>query len=355
MNYAQKTISAVGWTSVLRGVFRVVNFIKIAILARLLTPDQFGIFGIMTITLAFLEILTETGINPFLIAEKNIKPYLNTAWIISIFRGLLISIILFASSHTISIFFNATGALLLLQVASLVPLIRGLINPACVNFVRTLNFKSEFFYRSSILAIESIFAIVLTFITKSPIGLVWSMVISSIFEVLISFIVVSPRPKFSFNYNLFREILSHGKYITGFGILEYIFTNLDNIIVGRLLGSFSLGLYQNAYKLSTIPLGEINDIIYKSAFPIYSHMQSNNRSNKSLIIKLVIGSTTIMFVLAVLLFIFAGPVVLVLLGSNWISIVPTVKTLAFLGVVRGISYSFNSVFMAKKKDRKSVV
>src|SRR3990170_4336273 len=91
----------------LRVLVRGLGFFRIAILARLLTPSQFGIFGIATLVLSFLEIATETGINIFLIQIKeNVDDFINTAWIVSIIRGILISFIIIITSPLVVNIFN---------------------------------------------------------------------------------------------------------------------------------------------------------------------------------------------------------------------------------------------------------
>jgi lipopolysaccharide exporter len=87
MGYFRNAVKGVVWMASLRGSTRAIAYVKIAILARLLGPEEFGIFGIASLVLALLEILTETGINAYLIQEEGkIKKYLNTAWVVSIIR-----------------------------------------------------------------------------------------------------------------------------------------------------------------------------------------------------------------------------------------------------------------------------
>ena len=93
MGYLKQTVINVSWAGILRASTRIITFIRIIVLARILTPSQFGVFGIASLVLSFLEILTETGINVFLIQEKKaIKYYINDAWLVSILRGILISV-----------------------------------------------------------------------------------------------------------------------------------------------------------------------------------------------------------------------------------------------------------------------
>ena len=98
MELFRETAKGISWVGGFRFTSRLIAYGKLAIIARLLTPELFGVYGIATLVLAFLEIFTETGINTVLIQEKKkIDKYIDTAWIISVIRGIVIAIIIFAS------------------------------------------------------------------------------------------------------------------------------------------------------------------------------------------------------------------------------------------------------------------
>ena len=100
MGYFQTALRGLSWMGALRVVTRSLALVKIAILARILVPAQFGIYGIATLVLGFLEMLTETGINIFLIQKnKKVDEYVNSAWVVSIVRGFLISFLMVSSLH----------------------------------------------------------------------------------------------------------------------------------------------------------------------------------------------------------------------------------------------------------------
>ena len=142
MNYTKDAIKGISWLGSFRVLFRSLSFIKLAILARLLSPAQFGIADIAILALALVEVLSETGINVFLIQKKeDIEDYIDTAWIISIFRGICISVILFISASMVASFFRSEKSYYLLLMVSIVPLIRGFINPSVIKFLK--NFLCE--------------------------------------------------------------------------------------------------------------------------------------------------------------------------------------------------------------------
>src|SRR3972149_7871504 len=98
MGYFRDTLNGIGWMGALRGVTRGLALVKTAILARVLLPAQFGIYGIATLVLGLLEMMTETGINIFLIQEKKkVDDYVDSAWAVSIIRGILIGGAIFLS------------------------------------------------------------------------------------------------------------------------------------------------------------------------------------------------------------------------------------------------------------------
>ncbi len=352
MGYFKTTLSGLSWTAALRGSIRLLAFVRLAILARLLLPEQFGAFGVAAMALALLEIMTETGINVFLLQEKDgLSQFINTAWLVSIFRGLIIALLVFVSAPLVANFFSTPDLAPLLYLTCLVPVIRGFINPANVKFQKDLQFNREFAYRLTIFLVESIITVSFAVLTHSAASFVWGLIFSSLIELALSFILISPRPHWSFKLDQLKLILNRGKWVTGFGLFDYVFTQGDNITVGRLLGQAPLGVYRTAYSLSTLPVNEIVDTYYKVSLPVYVKLVGSPARLKSAVLKSVglLSLTSLIISLAV--FFLARPFVLLVLGSAWHAAIPVVKVLAFVGLFRSLSYSFNSLFVALRLQK----
>src|SRR3989344_2548154 len=177
MGYFKNTVIGLSWVGALRGSTRVITFVRIIILARLLTPAQFGVFGIGSLVLAFLEVITETGINVFLIQDKKgIGHYINDAWIVSILRGMIISAVIIMLAPVIAGFFNTDQAKNILYLISLVPFIKGFINPSGVKYQKELLFDKDFYLRLTVFFIDSGFAVILAFITRDATSFVWGLI-----------------------------------------------------------------------------------------------------------------------------------------------------------------------------------
>lgn len=352
MGYFKDTLKGISWIGGLRGITRLITFIKLAILARILTPFDFGLFGIAALVLAFLEIITETGINIFMLQQKEKwEELVNTAWVVSIVRGVLMGLVILALTPFIAIFFKSQNVTNLLYLTSLIPVIRGFINPANIRFQKDLDFKKEFNFRLVLTLTEFSAASILAFILRSPESLIIAMIFSAIVEVVLSIVLIKPRPKFVYNSNEAREIIHQGKWITGYSVFSYILTQGDDIAVGKLLGASPLGIYQNAYKISTLPMLEAHDVILRVTFPIYSKLQEDPGRLKEAVKKQISFTLVFSVIIGLVLFLYSEEIVYIVLGPNWISSAPIVKVLAFLGSIRGISYSFNSLFLALKKQK----
>ncbi|MCX6704864.1 MAG: oligosaccharide flippase family protein, partial [Candidatus Woesebacteria bacterium] len=181
MGYFKDTLKGVGWMTALRGTTRGLAVLKIAILARILSPSQFGVYGIALLTLGFLEVLTETGINIFLIQEKDdTQKYLDSAWVVSIIRGVLISLIILASIPAVILFFHTPQVKTLLYLVAGVALVRGFINPMRVVYQKNLQFMKEFLFQGFLFFIDAAVAVSVGFATKSEISMIIAMLAAAL-------------------------------------------------------------------------------------------------------------------------------------------------------------------------------
>ncbi len=351
MGYFRKALIGTGWMGTLRVGSRALSFLKLAIVARILTPQDFGVFGIATISLALLEILTETGIYVFLIQEKeDIEKYLNTAWVVSILRGMIIAASLFLLSAPLSVFFNESRAQQLILWVGLVASIRGFINPAIIGFQKKLEFHKEFLLRMIVIFTESIATIVFTVITHSVMSLVYGLMVSAIVEVALSFFIVRVRPKLKLEKVKLKKMISRGKWVTLSGILGFLTRQGDDAVVAKLINATSLGFYQMAYKFSTLPGTEITDVLSKVTFPVYAKIEQDKKRLLRAYLKTILVSASIVLPLSTLLFLFPKEVLIFVVGSQWIEATSALRILSIFGALGALVGSRNAVFFALRRQ-----
>ena len=148
-----------------------------------------------------------------------------------------------------------------------------------------------------------------------------------------------------------KKVIGRGKWITGAGFFSYLFQNIDNIVVGRLMGTAPLGLYQQAYKISTLPVTEVGQIFNKVTFPVYVAIGGDRERLKKAFFKTLLVILGLVLPFGLLIFFFSRPVILLLLGDKWLGAEPALKVLAIYGVLKSILNSSYSLFLSVKKQK----
>jgi len=347
MGYRKDAINGISWMVFLRGITRSLTFVRLAILGRILTPTEFGYFGIATLLLSLLEILTETGINVFLVQEKkNINEYINSAWVVSILRGVVLGIIIFLAAPFIASFFQSPEAAGVIALTALVPLIRGFINPAIISYQKDLLFRKEFSMRSFLFLVDVSISIMAGFMFRSAQSFTWGLIASALVEVILSYVLIPLWPKLVFETDKIKHVITKGWWVTLTGIFLYFADNGDNITVGKILGSGSLGIYQVAYKFSTLPISEITSVVNSVIFPVFSRFSEDKARLRNAFIKVTVGTTVGSLVLGTTIFIFAGPLITLFMGNQWGAAIPIVQVLVVYGVLRTLFGNFPPLFLS---------
>ncbi len=350
MGYTRTAVKGVSWITVLRVTTRALSFIKTIVLARVLLPSQFGAYGVALLVLGFLEVMTETGVNVILIQEKETDRYINSAWIVSIIRGIIISLVIIIMAPFIASFFHSPDSIKLLYVIGIVPFLRGFINPSVIKFQKELRFQQEFIYRFTIFFLDASIAIIATLILRDPLGIIIGFIAGVIAEIVLSYIMVKPTPILNINKEYFMKIIHRGKWVTGSGIFNYLFHNADNIIVGRLLGTTSLGIYQMGYSFSMLPITEIADVFARVTFPVYVKISEDKKRLQAAFIKTTLVIALLAIFIGSILILFPKEIVLFVLGDKWMPVIPILPILAVFGVIRAISGSSSALFLAVGKQ-----
>lgn len=347
MGYTKNALFGVSWMTSFRVITRIISFLRTLLLARLLDPNQFGLFGIVTLILTLLDMFTETGVEIFLIQLKDsLHKYLDTSWIISILQGSLTSIVMLLIALPAGQFFKSSSVIPLIVFSSAVPFIRGFINPAEIILQKELRFNYEFWYRFVVFIVDAFSSIVIIIFTHSVYGLLWGLCLGAAIELILSFVLIKPLPKLNFNLTKAKEILHKGKWVTLFGIFNYFAQQGDNIAVGKILSTSNLGIYEMAYKLAILPVSEITDVVSKTTFPIFSKIGEDKTRLKKAFLKVTFAITLSSILICSVLFIFSKEIVLIILGKKWQLVSYLLPTLVIYGGLRAIFGSFSSLFLA---------
>jgi lipopolysaccharide exporter len=349
MGFRNKALGGFGWHSGVKVLTAGVTAGKLFILARLLTPAEFGLFSLTAIALGITEAATETGINVFLIqTKKSIEYFLDTAWVIALTRGLAIGCLMLLLGLGMSRWYQQSDLLYLVGLAAIVPIIKGAINPAIISWRKNLQFGAESMVTFTLMVFEAALGIGLAWLFHSVWVLLAAMIGSAILEVILSWWLLPMRPKWQYFPSRAQEIFAHSKWLNGTSVLGYLHENLDNIIIGKLASVTHLGFYQNSYALGHKLNYELAQSVHHSTFPILTQL-SNHQARlrrafwQSRIVALLGISVTS---LPLLIF---PELAVVLLGEQWLDVVPLVRPLVLAGWIQGFSLLFYTwLYVAKK-------
>lgn len=348
MEYSKKFIEGLGSQFMYRAAAALLTLIKLAILARLLTPTQFGVFSLILIALGITEAATETGINlTILQSKKPLSFFLNTAWVISIIRGIIIGAIMLVFGKGLSIYFQDPTLFPLIALAAGVPIIRGFINPSIVSLQRELKFLNDGFFRISLTAVECVSAVLIALMTKSVIALIIALLISAVWEVVLSFIVFKAKPKFEFKKSRATLILKNTKWLSLTAVLNYLQENIDNLLIGRYLGTTQLGYYDLGYRLSH-KSHEFARATHYSSFPIYIKLKEDRARLIRAFKKTFTSSMGVLF-LAALPLIFYPQLTVIVLGNQWAPIVPSVPILSLSALLLSATTLCYTLFLSTEE------
>ncbi len=352
MGYTRSAIEGFGWNTGLKLAGNLITLLKISVLARLLTPTDFGLFSLVAIALGLTEALTETGINITLLqSKKPVEYFLDTAWVIAILRGILIACVMLIMGIGMSRFFNQPELLLLVAVAAFVPLVKGFINPAIITLYKSLSFFADTGYRFSLILIDAALAIGAVFLFRTVASWIAAMVLTGLLEVVISFLFFKLKPKFAYVRSRASAIFANAKWLSLSSGFSYLNENTDNLIVGKLTGTFNLGLYQNAYALAHKPNYDLAKSVHHSTLPIYSRLSDDVPRLRSAFFKSLSFSTFLTVGASVPLLIAPDFFVKLILGDQWITAVPLVRWLVIAGLVHALTLVGYSLLIARSHLR----
>ena len=342
---SQRVIHAGFWAFALRIVDRLFGLARTVILARLLAPEDFGLFGIALLALSMLETFSETGFNAAIIQKKgDVKPYLDTAWTVQVIRGFLLAILLLVIAPYVAMFFGEPGAASLVRALALVTVLRGLVNSGVLYFRKELEFHKEFIYMFSGTLTDLGVAILAALILRNAWALIWGLLAGQFVRIVVSYLVHPYRPRPQLRRDKARELYTFGRWIFASSILVFLLNHGDDIFLGKLLGATALGLYQMAYRLSNLPATEITHVISQVTFPAYSKLQDRLPQLRQAYLQTLQVTAFLSFPITGAIIFFAPDFTRIFLGDQWMPMVPAMQILAVWGLSRSIAATTGPLF-----------
>lgn len=314
-----KTVKGTVWTA-LESVLRYgVSFVVGIILARLLSPDDYGLIGILTIFIAVFEIIIDGGFI-YAIIRKNDADEIDycTVFYTNLVLSIVMAAVLFCGSGLIARFFEREELRPLMQVMSSIVIINALALVQKARLTKALDFKTQTKVSVTAAILSGVIGI---FMAYSGFG-VWALVAQQLSNAFLAtlFYWIANRwiPKLLFSVESFREMWNFGWKLMLSGIFNRLSEQLHHIVIGKVFSPASLGQYTRAYQFGQVFSGNLTSIVQRVAYPVMSKIQSDPIRLKDAYRRLIKVTVFPTFVFMLSLAAVAKPFIIVLIGEKWI-------------------------------------
>lgn len=332
-NLKQKAVSGMIWTALQRYSTMIIQFISGIILARLLTPYDYGCIGMLMIFVVLAESFIDGGFGSALIQKKRpTQEDYSTIFFWNLGMAVLLYAILFFSAPAIARFYRIPLLCDVLRVQGVILFIYAFNVVQRNQLQKKLNFK----VLSIVTITTSIISLVVTIVMAYHGYGVWSLVTQQILTALIPALVfwfyIKWRPQLLFSWQSFKELFSFGFYMFLTHLLNQFGQQVQGLLIGKFYSPSTMGYYSKAHSTERLASLSISQIMTQVTYPLYAELQDDKSRLSDTIRKLTISLSYITFPLMFILLLCAKPIFVLLYSDRWIESVPYFQMLCLSGL-----------------------
>lgn len=309
---------------------RLIGLVSTIILARLLTPSDYGVVAIAMLVVGFLETIAYTGVDLALLRPgADTREHYDAAWTIQIIQGQAIAVLLLLIAPIAAPFFTEPRAYAVMQVLALRPFVTSFTNIGVVAFRKELNFAKDFQFLIVSKLLSFVVVVTAAVILRSYWALVIGMTGASVVEVLLSYIIHPYRPRISFKR--VRELWGFSQWLIISRVGSFFTRKADEFVIGRVLGTVPMGSYHVSSDIATLPNYELIMPLRRAMFPTLSK-HADDPENLERMFMLSASAVAVMaFSMGFGLMAVAPELVPLVLGEKWRSAIELMRWLSLFG------------------------
>lgn len=325
-NLKSKVLSSLIWKLLERGGTQGIQFLIQIILARMLTPDDYGVIAIIMIFIALANVFIQSGFNTALIQKKKTDDIdFSSVFYLSLGVASILYIILYLTVPIIANFYKTVELIKILRVLSLT-LFLGVFNSIQNTIIiKNMEFKKEFF--SSLIAVffSGILGIILAYKNYGVWALVYQQIANQFLICLILWNIVRWRPKFLFSLERIRILFAFSGKLLLSSLFDTFYMNITSLVIGKIYTASMLGFYNRGNQFPQLIISNFNGSIQSVIFPALSAVQEDRNRIKEIVRRSIVTSSYIIFPLMIGLMIIATPLIKILLTDKWLPCVPYLR------------------------------
>lgn len=338
------------WVAGARILVNLIAFFSTILLARLLTPSDFGIVAIASAIVAIVTALSELSLAEALIQHRDpTDAHFHSAWTLNLARSTMIGLVIAALAVPLARSYGDPRLIDILLVIAAATAISGASNPKLLIFQRNLVFWQDFAFSVSQKVAGFIAAIAVAIVFRSYWALVCGTVATQLCAIIASYLLLPFRPRVRFREA--RELLSFSVWLTLSRAVNMLNWRSDQLVIGYFLGSTQLGFYTVGDNLASLPTREAIAPLTQTLFPAFARLSDDAERLREAYRRTHAILCAIAFPVGVGFAVVAEPLVLLLMGAKWLPSVPMVQILTVVIALSVLTMPLQALAMAAGETR----
>ena len=345
-----EVFSGVRWLAVGQVATQAARFLVAIILARLLAPAEFGLMAMAAVFTTIAELFATLGAGPVIVQRREVPDaLLRSVALLGVTVGLLLTSLLVLGGWLSAGFFAE-------------PRVRGVvIGLGCTFAIASVGLVPDALLQRAMRFDRLVLIDILQLVSNSTVSItlafmgcgVWSLVVGNLTGAVVrsaALVIASPWPlRFGFDRAALHGVVGFSASVLGFNLVQYLARYTDRLLIGRLLGATSLGLYDYAFRFYTYPLDVITNVLIRVMLPTFSRMQGDVEQLGRAFLRANGAIAFVTFPMMAGLAVVADPFVNVVLGEQWRPIIPLIQILAPVALLTAMGATTGQIFLASGK------
>lgn len=322
-NTKNKILSSLLWKLMERGGTQGIQFIVQIVLARLLSPTDYGTIALITIFITIANVFVQSGFSTALIQKKDANEVdFSSVFYLSLFTSSILYMILFFAAPLIAGFYNLSQLIPIIRVLSITLFFGALNSIQNAVISKKMQFKKLFFSSLGAISVSGIIGVSFAYMGFGVWALVIQQLVNQLAVTIILWFTVKWRPKMMFSFERIKVLFSFGWKLLVSSLIDTLYTNLRSLIIGKIYYPAMLGYYNRGEQFPQIIVTNIDGSIQSVMLPALSVEQDNRVRMKDMVRRSIVTSSFVIFPLMIGLTVIAEPLIKILLTDKWLPSVP---------------------------------
>jgi O-antigen/teichoic acid export membrane protein len=341
MTLKKQAVSGVFWTTIQQFGKQGIAFLTSLILARLLSPQEFGLIAMISVFIALGDGVIKSGLTNSLIRSENLdESDYSTVFYFNLFGSFIVYGLLYFSAPFIAAFYNQSRLTEIIQVYGIIFILNAFSAVQLARLTKQMDFKTQMIVALPSIIISSAVGIYMAYNGYGVWSLVWNSLIQSGLSTIQLWSHSKWIPIFKFSTEKFNYHFNYGFKIMLSGTIDILFTNIYAIIIGRYFIPAQVGFYNRASTLQMFPVVNLSMILSKVSFPLFAKIQNDNEKLKEVYKKLMQMVTFLIAPTLIFMCVLAEPLFRFLFTEKWLPAVPYFQILCYNGILYPL-HSYN--------------